>query len=291
HRDRLADGRRRVGRRVVAGVAESGLELIARPEPRRGHRLQADAVEDVVARDHRRVPRVEHHTDEWNGTGLHDLDELAEAELAGGKPRQHGEALVRRVPPGHRALGALDHAVAREAARERARLGHERGTIAPRPPPAQALARPETLVSGRNRARACGVGGSWAGRPAAGEAGAANVEALGSRPAPRRGHVVSGHALALRKVCRAGFAGRGTPWALLAVRPRPETESRVGALALHGERELAAIACAGHGLPLGARAPSRAHHAGGVLERDAGRAAVALERGAEREQLRVAAPE
>jgi len=26
--------------------------------------------------------------------------------------------------------------------------------------------------------------------------------------------VVSGHALALRKVCRAGFAGRGTPSAL-----------------------------------------------------------------------------
>src|SRR5207249_12164836 len=85
-------------------------------------------------------------------------------------------------------------------------------TIAPRPPPAQALARPETLVSGRNRARACGVGGSCAGRAAAGEAGAANVEALAA--GLRRGHVVSGHALALRKVCRAGFAGRGTPWAL-----------------------------------------------------------------------------
>src|SRR5438876_12210612 len=139
HRDRLADGRRRVGRRVVAGVAESGLELVARPEPRRGHRLQANAVEDVVARDHRRVSRVEHHTHERNGTGLHDLDELAEAELAGGEPRQHGEALVRRVPHGHRALGARDHAVAREAARKRARLGPERGTIAPPPPPAQPL--------------------------------------------------------------------------------------------------------------------------------------------------------
>src|SRR2546429_6717576 len=33
-----------------------------------------------------------------------------------------------------------------------------------------------TLVSGRKRKRACGVGGSCAGRAAAGEAGAANVE-------------------------------------------------------------------------------------------------------------------
>src|SRR5206468_3981594 len=51
---------------------------------------------------------------------------------------------------------------------------------------------------------------------------------------PRRGHVVSGHALALRKVCRAGFCrprhavSPVHPGATLAVGPRPETESRVG---------------------------------------------------------------
>src|SRR3989475_9005305 len=54
--------------------------------------------------------------------------------------------------------------------------------------------------------------------------------------APRRGHVVSSHALTLRQVCRAGFAGRGTPSALPTRRhsrcpSRPETESRVGLLA------------------------------------------------------------
>src|SRR5437870_6640252 len=82
-------------------------------------------------------------------------------------------------------------------------------TIAPRPPPAQALERPETLVSGRDRTRACGVGGSCAGRAAAGEAGAANVEALGSLRPPRRKDPSSPNdALALRKVCRAAQAPR-----------------------------------------------------------------------------------
>src|SRR5437879_12717305 len=114
-------------------------------------------------------------------------------------------------------------------------------TIAPRPPPAQALERPETLVSGRNRARACGSVDrvQVVPRPAKPARQTLRPWAAGLR----RGHVVSGHALALRKVCRAGFAGRGTPWALctggiLGVRPRPETESRVGAPALAGGREL-----------------------------------------------------
>src|SRR5207249_3815006 len=31
---------------------------------------------------------------------------------------------------------------------------------------------------------------------------------------PRCGHAISSHALTLRKVCRAGFTGRGTPSAL-----------------------------------------------------------------------------
>jgi len=34
---------------------------------------------------------------------------------------------------------------------------------------------------------------------------------LGGLRAPHRGHVVSSHALTLPQVCRAGFAGRGTP--------------------------------------------------------------------------------
>src|SRR5439155_27246730 len=244
----------------------------------------------------RRVPRDEHHTHEWNGTGLHDLDELAEAELAGGKPRQHGEALVRRVPHGHRALGALDHAVAREAARERARLGHERGTIAPRPPPAQALARPETLSRvGTGRERVASVDRvQVVPRPAkparqtlrpwaAGLRRAADTSSRVTRSRSGRSPAPALPAAARRGPC--------VPGGILGVRPRPEMASRVGALALHRERELAAIARAGHGLPLGARAPSRAYHADRVLERDAARAAVALERGAEREQLRVAAPE
>jgi len=37
---------------------------------------------------------------------------------------------------------------------------------------------------------------------------------LGNRGARRRGDVVSRDARTLRKVCRAGFAGRGTPFAL-----------------------------------------------------------------------------
>src|SRR5207244_8285329 len=106
-----------------------------------------------------------------------------------------------RLAHGDRALGALDHAVAREAARGRARLGHG-PEIDPGPPAAQA-----------------------------------------------------------------------------------------SASALHGQRELAAVARAGPGLPLRPRAPPRAHHADGVLQTDAGRAAKALERGAQREQLRIAAPE
>src|SRR5206468_11023517 len=53
--------------------------------------------------------------------------------------------------------------------------------------------------------------------------------------------VVSSCALALRKVCRAGFAGRGTAWALgtgsHARRPsRPEPGSRVALLVQRGQR-------------------------------------------------------
>src|SRR5439155_1752867 len=45
----------------------------------------------------------------------------------------------------------------------------------------------------------------------------------------------------VRKVCRAGFAGRGMPSALSTgwhprVRPRPETESRVGSTGVVTER-------------------------------------------------------
>src|SRR5439155_18464115 len=67
--------------------------------------------------------------------------------------------------------------------------------------------RPETLVSGRNRKRACGVGGSCAGRAAAGEAGAANVEAIGSYREPRRAGIGSRRALRPRPVWRPRAAG------------------------------------------------------------------------------------
>src|SRR5207244_2449084 len=128
-----------------------------------------------------------------------------------------------------------------------------------------------------------GVSRMATGPSAAGRRGAADTSPPVTRPRSGRSAAPALPAAARRGPC--------VPGGILGVRPRPEMESRVGALALHRERELAAIARAGHGLPLGARAPSRAHHADGVLERDAARAAEALERGAEREQLRVAAPE
>src|SRR6266403_58871 len=46
------------------------------------------------------------------------------------------------------------------------------------------------------------------------DGGAAKLKTLGRLRAPCRGHAASSHALTLRKVCRAGFAGRGTPSAL-----------------------------------------------------------------------------
>jgi len=57
-------------------------------------------------------------------------------------------------------------------------------------------------------------GGSCERRAAAGKAGAAKLKTLGRPRVPRCGHAISSHALTLRKVCRAGFAGRGTPSAL-----------------------------------------------------------------------------
>ena len=58
-----------------------------------------------------------------------------------------------------------------------------------------------------------------------------------TRLATRRRDTLPTRALELGKVCRAGFAGRGTTsvavhrTGILAVRPRPETQSRVGLLA------------------------------------------------------------
>src|SRR5207302_5298885 len=70
------------------------------------------------------------------------------------------------------------------------------------------------LVSGRNGSERVAFGGSCAGRAAAGEAGAATLRPWAATV--RRAANGSPHsdALTLRKVCRAGSAGRGTPSAL-----------------------------------------------------------------------------
>src|SRR5206468_10728526 len=83
------------------------------------------------------------------------------------------------------------------------------------PAPPTALKKPtRDSVSGRNRKRAWGV--RWITRtPCRGRpAGAAKLRSLGNRVGARRGRAASTHAFTLRKVCRAGFAGRGTPSAL-----------------------------------------------------------------------------
>src|SRR5213078_4598322 len=96
--------------------------------------------------------------------------------------------------------------------------------------------RPETLSRVGIGSERVPFGESCERRAAAGKAGAAKLKTLGRPRAPGCGHAISSHALALRKVCRAGFAARHAvgpvyPGGTLAVRPRPETESRVGLLA------------------------------------------------------------
>ena len=73
---------------------------------------------------------------------------------------------------------------------------------------------PRYLVSGRHGGERVPSGGSCGRRAAAGKAGAAKLKTLGpsacAAPRTRR----CSYALTLRKVCRAGFAGRGMPSAL-----------------------------------------------------------------------------
>src|SRR5207244_12086060 len=95
------------------------------------------------------------------------------------------------------------------------------------------IVRPETLSRVENREASVwrsADGAKAVPRPA--KAGAANVETLGSHHAPRCGHVVSSQALTLLNVCRAGrprhAVGPLPAGGTLAVRPRPETKSRVG---------------------------------------------------------------
>ena len=69
----------------------------------------------------------------------------------------------------------------------------------------------------------------------------------------------------------------------VAAGPLPRTHQRRGAARRLEERQLSAVAFAGAGAALGAGAAAEADHAYGLVEWDAGHAAVALEGGTERE--------
>src|SRR5437667_1072816 len=110
-----------------------------------------------------------------------------------------------------------------------ARSDPSRAARAKRPDPTR------DLVSGRNGSERVAFGGSCAGRAAAGEAGAANVEALGS---PRARAVTIRRLLVTwwrsGKSAAPAFAGRGTPLALCTGRhsrcPSPTRDGVSGRL-------------------------------------------------------------
>src|SRR5439155_15118918 len=82
--------------------------------------------------------------------------------------------------------------------------------------------RPETRLGAESQSERVPFGGSCERRAAAGKSRRGKTEApWGRLRALHRGHVVSSHALTLRQVCRAGFAGRGTPLALSTGRHSP----------------------------------------------------------------------
>src|SRR5438034_6579697 len=130
---------------------------------------------------------------------------LDDPRAAGPEP---DAAPVPRAIPSHEGVARLARGpdLPLHQQEERAVHARRRGLALgpPRVPP-----RPDRLTDprpclGSERKRACGVGGSCEGRAAAGEAGAAKLTPWESASL-RRGPVLSGDALPLQQVCRAGF--------------------------------------------------------------------------------------
>jgi hypothetical protein len=96
---------------------EGRLELIAGLQIGGRNRFHPFPKERMACRDEDAVTRVEPDAHERRRVARHHLDELAEPEPARREPRQHGEALVRRVGHRDRPLGRLDEARRGEAAR------------------------------------------------------------------------------------------------------------------------------------------------------------------------------